>query len=143
MGAPPRDWSAIMLAQTRTQEATQAEAAKRVEAARPKDTRPSVTPDHFLGRYTNEMYGDVTVASEGAHQVLHFGPGFAGDLEHWANDSYKVTWHDRRQGDGLVTFVVDAFGQVSSLKIWSSLTPAALREDGDEFKRAAASASSP
>jgi hypothetical protein len=143
LGAPPRDWSAIMLAQTRTQETVQAAAAKRMEAARPKDTRPSVTPDHFLGRYANEMYGDVTVANEGAHQVLHFGPGFAGDLEHWANDSYKITWHDRRQGSGLVTFDVDPLGQVASLKIWSSLTPAAMREEGDEFKRAAGPQSSP
>lgn len=144
LGAPPRDWSAIMLAQTRAQEATQAATMKRLEAARPKDTHPSVAADRVLGRYTNEMYGDVTVAAENGRQVLHFGPGFAGDLESWANDSYKVVWHDRRQGTGLVTFVVDPLGQVSSLRIWSSLTPAALRgEEGDEFKRAAAPSPSP
>jgi CubicO group peptidase (beta-lactamase class C family) len=144
LAAPPRDWSAIMLAQTRAQEATQAAAAKRMEAARPKDTKPSVTPDHFVGRYTNEMYGEVTVATDGTRQVLHFGPGFAGDLEHWANDSYKIAWHNRRQGTGLVTFIVDPLGQVSSLKIWSSLSPAAMRSDeGDEFKRPPAAQPSP
>jgi CubicO group peptidase (beta-lactamase class C family) len=144
LGAPQRDWSAIMLAQTRAQEATQTATAKRLEAARLKDTHPSVTPDHFVGRYVSEMYGDVTIAAEGAHQVLHFGPSFAGDLEHWANDSYKITWHDRRQGSGLVTFLVNPLGQVSSLELWPSLTPAALRsEDGDDFKRLAATTSPP
>jgi CubicO group peptidase (beta-lactamase class C family) len=143
LGAPPRDWSAIMLAQVRAQEATQVATAKRMEAARPKDTRPSVAPEHFVGRYGNEMYGEVSVATEGPHQVLHFGAGFAGDLEHWANDSYKITWHDRRQGTGLVTFIGDPFGQVSSLKLWSSLSPAAMRDDGDEFKRIVVSSPSP
>ncbi|MDB4876740.1 MAG: beta-lactamase [Gemmatimonadetes bacterium] len=144
LGAPARDWSGIMLAQTRAQEAAQAAAAKLVDAARPKDTRSSVSPEHFVGQYTNEMYGDVHVAAEGGHQVLHFGSGFTGDLEHWANDSYKITWRDRREGTGLVTFVVNPVGQVSSLKLWQSLTPAALRnEDVDEFKRVGASQSSP
>lgn len=144
LGASPRDWSAIMLAQTKAQEATQAATAKRIEAARPKNTQPSVTSDHLLGRYANEMYGDVTIVAANGHQALHFGPGIAGDLEHWANDSYKIIWHDRRQGTGLVTFVVDALGQVSSLKFWSSVSPAALRgEEGDEFKRAAAASPPP
>jgi CubicO group peptidase (beta-lactamase class C family) len=136
LGAPPRDWSAIMLAQTRAQEATQRQAEQRLEAERPKDTRPSVSIDRFAGRYTSEMYGDATVAQDADRLVLQVGPTSIGDLAPWANDSYKVVWRDHRSGTGLVTFIVDPMGGVSSLRLRRTLTPASLRsQDVDEFSR--------
>ncbi len=143
LSAPPRDWSAILLAQVRTQEAAQKAAEERLEASRPKDTRPSVPIDRLAGRYTNEMYGDVTVSLAADKLVLQFGPSLTGDLEPWANDSYKIVWRDRREGTGLVAFTVDPLGSVSSLRLYQSLTPAALRSpDVDEFRRVTPAAAS-
>ena len=142
LGAPPRDWSAIMLAQTRTQETEQKAAQDRLEAARPADSKPSVSIDRFAGQYSNDMYGDVTVSLAAEKLVLQFGPSLAGDLEPWARDSYKIVWRDRREGTGLVQFVVDPVGKVGSLRLYQSLTPAALRSpDVDEFRRVAPAAS--
>lgn len=139
LGAPPRDWSALMLAETRKQEAAQAEAMQRLEASRPKDTTPSVPVDRYAGRYTNEMYGDVTVDVAADKIALQFGPSRIGDLEPWSRDAYKIVWHGRREGSGLVQFVVDPVGTVRSVRLYESLTPAALRsEDVDEFRRVAA-----
>ncbi|HEY7232546.1 MAG TPA: serine hydrolase [Gemmatimonadaceae bacterium] len=136
LGAPPRDWSAIMLAQTRAQEAQQRAAQDRLEASRPKDGKPSVAIDRLGGQYTNEMYGDVTIQVAAEKPVLQFGPSLTGDLQPWAGDSYKVVWRDRREGTGLVQFIITPLGTVSALRLYPSFTPAALRSpDVDEFRR--------
>ena len=136
LGAPPRDWSAIMLAQTQKQEAAQAEAMKRLEASRPKDTTPSVPVDRYAGRYSNEMYGDVNVDVSADKISLQYGQGRVGDLEPWSRDAYKIVWRGKREGTGLVQFVVDPVGTVRSLRLYESLTPAALRTpDVDEFRK--------
>ena len=138
LGAPPRDWSEIMLAETRKQEAAQAQAMQRLEASRPKDTTPSVPVDRYAGRYSNEMYGDVTVDVAADKMSLQYGPGRVGDLQPWSRDAYKVVWHGKREGTGLVQFVVDPVGSVRSLRLYESLTPAALRSpDIDEFRKVA------
>lgn len=138
LGAPPRDWSALMLAETRKQEAAQAQAMQRLEASRPKDATPSVPIDRYAGRYSNEMYGDVNVDVAADKIVLQYGPSRIGDLEPWSRDAYKVVWREKREGAGLVQFVVDPVGTVRSLRLYESLTPAALRSpDVDEFRKAA------
>lgn len=137
LGAPPRDWSALMLAETRKQEAAQAQAMQRLEASRPKDATPSVPLDRYAGRYTNEMYGDVNVDVSGDKISLQYGDAArAGDLEPWSRDAYKVVWHEKRAGTGLVQFVVDPVGTVRSLRLYESLSPAAFRSpDVDEFRK--------
>ena len=136
LGATPRDWSAALLAQTRAQEAEQKAAQDRLEAMRPADSNPSVPIDRFTGKYTNEMYGDVTVSQAADKLTLQFGPSLTGDLEPWARDAYKIVWRDRREGTGLVQFVIDPVGRVALLRLYQSLTPAALRSpDVDEFRR--------
>ena len=136
LGAPPRDWSAIMLAQTRAQEAEQKASQDRLEASRPKDSKPSVAIDRLAGQYTNEMYGDVTIQVAADKPVLQFGPSLTGDLQPWAGDSYKVVWRDKREGTGLVQFIVTPVGTVSALRLYQSFTPGALRSpDVDEFRR--------
>jgi len=138
LGAPPRDWSAIMLAQTNQQEATQASAQQRLEAMRLKDTKPSVPIDSYAGQYNNEMYGDINVTLAANKLVLQFGPSLTGDLEPWSKDSYKIVWRDRREGTGLVEFLVSPVGTVSALRFYQPLTPAALRSpDIDLFRRVA------
>jgi hypothetical protein len=138
LGAPPRDWSAIMLAETNKQEATQAAAEQRLEAMRPKDSKPTLPIDRYAGQYNNEMYGDVNVTQAGDKLVLQFGPSLTGDLEPWSKDSYKIVWRDRREGTGLVEFFVSPVGTVSNLRLYQSLNPAALRSpDIDLFRRIA------
>jgi len=139
LDAPPRDWSAIMLAQTNKQEAAQAQATQRLEASRPKDATPSVPVDRYAGHYSNEMYGDVNVDVAAADKiVLQYGAGRVGDLEPWSRDAYKIVWRGKREGSGLVQFIVDPIGTVRSLRLYESLTPAAFRSpDVDEFRKVA------
>jgi hypothetical protein len=131
-----------MLAQTTQQEAAQASAEQRLEAARLKDSKPSLPIDRYAGQYTNEMYGDININLAADKLVLQFGPSLTGDLEPWSKDSYKIVWRDRREGTGLVEFIVNPVGAVSALRFYQPLTPAALRSpDVDEFRRIASPAS--
>jgi len=128
-----------MLAQTNKQEAAQAQATQRLEASRPKDATPSVPLDRYAGHYSNEMYGDVNVDVAAADKiVLQYGAGRVGDLEPWSRDAYKIVWRGKREGSGLVQFIVDPIGTVRSLRLYESLTPAAFRSpDVDEFRKVA------
>jgi hypothetical protein len=136
LGAPQRDWSAIMLAQTRQQEAAQATADQRLEAMRLKDVKPTVPIDRYAGQYENEMYGDINVTLAADKLTLQFGPSLIGELEPWSKDSYKIVWRDRREGTGLVEFMVSPVGTVSALRFYQPLTPAAFRSpDIDLFRR--------
>jgi hypothetical protein len=128
LGAPPRDWSAVLLAAAHKAEAREDSVDKAFEAARVPNTRPSLLLEKYTGTYVDSLYGEVQVAEQGDRLVARMGPAFIGDLSHWHFDTFKVTWRDRGLGTGYLTFKVDAEGKVSSLD---------LRDLGD-FKRSAA-----
>jgi hypothetical protein len=88
------------------------------------------------------MYGDINITLAADKLVLQFGPSLTGDLEAWSKDSYKIVWRDRREGTGLVEFLVSPVGTVSALRFYQPLTPAALRSpDIDLFRRVTPAAS--
>jgi hypothetical protein len=63
------------------------------------------------------MYGGAQVAFENGKLVAHFGPGFTGDLEHWNYDTFRVTWRDRSEGKGFVSFSLNPQGKVEGMNI--------------------------
>ncbi|HEX9108059.1 MAG TPA: serine hydrolase [Longimicrobiales bacterium] len=115
-GSSARDWSQILLARTSEQEKKAAEAEKKAEAERPQGTHPSLALDKYAGTYSSPIYGDVVVAMEQAKPVLRFGPSFTGDMEHWAYDSFRLTW----RGIGshaIASFALDPQGKVTTVRI--------------------------
>jgi len=117
MHAPEKDWSAEMLKSIRALEAQGEAAEKKIEQARIKGTHPSLSLDKYSGSYKDEMYGEARIASENGKLVLHFGPAFIGDLEHWHYDTFRATWRDRSLGKGLVTFTLNAEGKIEGMKV--------------------------
>jgi CubicO group peptidase (beta-lactamase class C family) len=115
LGAPPRDWSSILLAQTRKQEAAERAAEQKRDSARVKGTQPSLPLDHYVGTYRNEMYGDATVSMDDGHLVVRYGPAFTGDLEPWQYDTFRAHWRDITEGQAFVTFTLDDRGRVASM----------------------------
>ena len=122
LGVPPRDWSADYLERARAGRERAAAEAKRVEDARVPNTKPSLAPAAYAGTYTGPMFGDARVAEENGRLVVRLvpSPNFVGDLEHWHFDTFRIKW---REGitypfpRGFVTFVLDAQGKVSEMKI--------------------------
>jgi hypothetical protein len=128
LGAPARDWSAIFLAQQKQGDAMQAEMQKKLEAARAKDTKPSLPLGRYVGTYADSMYGEATVKLENGKLVVRYGPAFAGDLEHWNYDTFRASWRDKRLGKSFVTFALDARARVSEMKVEGLADFAAVRD---------------
>jgi CubicO group peptidase (beta-lactamase class C family) len=117
LGAPSRDWSAIFLAQQKKGEAAQAAAERKMEAARAKNTKPSLPLERYAGTYADSMYGNATVELENGKLVVRYGPTFEGDLEHWHYDTFRAVWRNKRLGKSLVTFALDARARVTEMDI--------------------------
>jgi CubicO group peptidase (beta-lactamase class C family) len=117
MGAPPRDWSAVLLAAARKAEAQGDSTEKAFEAKRVPNTHPSLPLERYAGTYLDSLYGTVEIAEQGDRLVARMGPAFVGDLTHWHFDTFKATWRDRGLGTSYLTFNVDAEGKVSSVEV--------------------------
>jgi CubicO group peptidase (beta-lactamase class C family) len=118
LGAQPqRDWSAEMLKTMNALLDQGKAAAAKQEAERVKDTKPSLALEKYAGDYQNEMYGDTKLAMENGKLVLKRGPYFTGDLEHWHYDTFRVTWRDRHQGKGFISFRLNSQGKVEVMNM--------------------------
>jgi CubicO group peptidase (beta-lactamase class C family) len=117
LGAPQRDWCAEMLKTTKGLEEQAKAAAKKIENERVKNTSPSLPIDKYAGAFQSEMYGETKVALENSKLVVHFGPNYIGDLEHWNYDTFRVTWRDQMQGKGFINFRLNNQGKVESINI--------------------------
>jgi CubicO group peptidase (beta-lactamase class C family) len=117
LGAPPRDWSSIYLAQQKKAEAAQVAMEQKMEAERAKDSKPSLALDRYAGTYADSMYGDATVKVENGKLVVRYGPTFEGDLEHWQYDTFRAHWRNERLGTSLITFVLDARARVTEMDV--------------------------
>jgi Domain of unknown function (DUF3471)/Beta-lactamase len=117
LGLPLRDWSAefLKLAQANREQA--AEARRKQEETRTPGTAPSLALVKYAGRYQYDGYGEAIVQEENGRLILHYGPAFIGDLEHWHYDTFQATWRDRLQGKALATFTLNAQGRIDALKI--------------------------
>jgi CubicO group peptidase (beta-lactamase class C family) len=121
LGLPARDRSGEALASKRSADAAQKAAWERTVAARAKDSKPSLAPAQYAGKYGGDLYGDVTVTEEGSKLVLRFAPApvFVADLEHWQHDTFRVKWRTLNPyiPDGWATFVLDRGGRPAELRV--------------------------
>ena len=119
---PKRDWSAERLARAKQSKAKDAEEDAKTVAARVMNTKLSLALGNYAGNYTDELYGDATVAEENGKLVLRFvqSPNFVADLEHWHYDTFQIKWRPSVSYNfprGFVTFTIDKTGKTDELKI--------------------------
>ena len=117
LGAQPRDWSVDMLKTIKTLQEQGKAAALKAESERVKGTSPSLAMGKYAGEYQNEMYGDSKIIFENGKLTAQFGPNYTGDLEHWHYDVFRITWRDRTQGKGFVSFRLNRQGKVEMMNI--------------------------
>ncbi len=117
LGQPQKDWSAAILKAFKALEAIGKEAEKKQIEARAKDTRPSLALEKYAGAYQSEMYGDLKMTVEEGKLVARYGKAFTGDLEHWHYDTFQAKWRDRMLGKGMISFTLNAQGQIAEVKI--------------------------
>jgi len=117
LGAPERDWSAELLA-LRKKDEEKADAAEREQQERRvQKTQPSHAPDAYAGRYRSELYGDLLVSEHKGMLVAEFYPGYRGTLSHWHYDTFQIIWSDTTLGRDLVTFRMNARGEVVGIAL--------------------------
>jgi len=110
LGAPPRDWSGLRLADSLARRA-------QAEPARPA-AAPAVLPlDRYAGTYGQDLLGDVVVVATGARLSLRFGRALAGEAEPWGRDSFRIRWANPEYGVDVVVFQLDASGLPARLVV--------------------------
>ena len=122
VNAPKRDWNAEAKMRVAAMKGDAAEEAKKVDAARVPNTKPSLPLSGYAGTYNDRMYGDVTVSEENGHLVMRFGPApnFVADLDHWHYDTFQIKWRPSVAYNfprGFVTFTIDKNGKTDEIKI--------------------------
>jgi CubicO group peptidase (beta-lactamase class C family) len=140
LGVSPRDWSATLLSEQRKMESAIASMEATAEQRRPKNASATLPLARLVGRYTSETYGDMRISADGDQLTLRFGPVLTGRLDHWARDTYRLTWFDAGsafEAPTFVSFVADPFGVVTSLRVRDDLMrpPGMHVWDNDEFNR--------
>ena len=115
MGQQPKDWQAEALTKVKALEEQGKAAQEKALAERVKGTSPSLGLQEYAGTYQSDMYGDVEVKFTDGKLSVHFGPNFNGDVEHWNYDTFQVTWRDKVQGKGFMTFSLNAKGKVDTI----------------------------
>ncbi|MFB3827014.1 MAG: serine hydrolase [Bryobacteraceae bacterium] len=96
------------------------EAVKKAAAARNANSRPSLAPAGYAGRYRDAWYGDMVIENAGGRLAMRFThtPQLSGDLEHWQYDTFIVRWRNRTLlADAYVTFALKPDGAVDQVKM--------------------------
>jgi CubicO group peptidase (beta-lactamase class C family) len=122
VNAPKRDWNAESVEQAKRSKDAADQERQKVDAARVKDTRPSLALANYAGTYSDNLYGDITVSEKNGKLVMRFGPSpnFVADLEHWHYDTFEIRWRPSVAYNfprGFVTFTIDKDGKTDEIKI--------------------------
>jgi CubicO group peptidase (beta-lactamase class C family) len=117
--APRTDWAAALSEYVRSREAEAKKTEAAAVASRDSTSRPSLPLKRYAGRYTDQMYGDVTIAEEGNHLVLRFShsPALTGDLQHWQYDTFVARWRQKNIPDAYVTFALGPDGAIKTMEM--------------------------
>ena len=115
---PADDVGATLFAQTQKAEAAAKLAEKKLAATRKPDSRSPLPLVDYAGKYADSYNGAADVTLENGHLVLRLdNPDFVGDLRHWHDDTFRVSWRYRYYGDSYVSFGQDLSGVVDKLSL--------------------------
>jgi CubicO group peptidase (beta-lactamase class C family) len=114
------NWTSRFLKMKAEAEELDRKALEADEEARIKNTQPSLSLEKYAGTYHSKMYGDIVVSLQDNQLKIDFKPTalFKGDLTHWHYDTFQLKWTTQMMlPSGKVTFIMDASGNVSEMKI--------------------------
>ncbi len=90
---------------------------KESERVRVSGTTLSLPLERYAGRYHSQLVGDIEIKLEQGRLTLYFPqtPSFTTRLTHWHYDTFHLDWIDPVIPNGLLTFTLDAAGQVTEI----------------------------
>jgi CubicO group peptidase (beta-lactamase class C family) len=116
LGVESTDWIAAVGAVAAEEGAEQAAPAP----APAIKSAPSLALAAYDGRYRDPWYGDATIKTIGARQVLSFAgtPDLTGELQHVDHDTFIVRWNERSlNADAYVRFELNPAGGVERMRM--------------------------
>jgi CubicO group peptidase (beta-lactamase class C family) len=122
VGASKRDWNAEAVDRIKRDKAAADAERKKQDDERAKNTKPTLEIAKYAGTYSDQLYGDITIAEENERLVMRFShsPNFVADLEHWHYDTFEIKWRPSVAYNfprGFVTFTIDKAGKTDELKL--------------------------
>jgi CubicO group peptidase (beta-lactamase class C family) len=120
LGSDGTNWSQLILERVKSNKAFENAEAEKQIAARVKNTRPSLALEKYCGTYGGELYGDAQVELKGNMLMIRFLPATKLDakLSHWHYDTFELEFVTLESlPKGKVTFILDAQGEVSEMKV--------------------------
>lgn len=115
---PADDVGATLFAQTQKAEAAAKRADQKLMGTRQPNSTPPLPLADYVGKYADNYNGNARVTLEEGHLVLRLdNPDFVGDLRHWHDDTFRVSWRYRYYGDSYVTFGQDLAGEADKLSL--------------------------
>jgi len=97
LGLPEKDWSSEQLDRRKKGQKGDTRITDRINN-RVKETKPSLSPEKYTGKYLSDIYGTITVSQKNDQLRLDFehSPDLSATLEHWHYDVWKIIW-DQKQ----------------------------------------------
>ena len=121
LGMPPQDWIQIYTDLENEEKEKSEHARQQREAARAKDTRPSLALEKYAGAYDSAILGGATISVPRSGNVLQVQlqahESISGTLEHWHYDTFRCHWNDPVLGESLIPFITDGQGQVAEFRV--------------------------
>jgi len=138
--SPLRDWSASMH-NAYAKAIAQADSAEaRENAKRVPDTHPTLPLERYTGTYADSMYGPATVTVNPQGKLVFTRGEMIADLEHWNYDTFRANWRVGIVDHTLLTFAIDAAGNVGGIKMDLAGAAITLNRQPDAAKRVSAGA---
>lgn len=106
------------LAKARAKDASAAKSKR--EAARVKDTTPTLALDRYAGHYEDAIFGAAEITWDGTELSVVLVPSakkLHGKLSHWHHDVFRVDFPDGLLPFALFHFTLDSQGQVAGFGI--------------------------
>lgn len=118
LGNKPRDVSAMLLTMEKKREKAGDAQEQKLAATREPHSKPPRPLADYAGKFADKFNGPADVSLDKGHLVLRLGnPDFTGDLVHWHDNTFQVTWRHRFYGTGYVTFDQDVTGKPVKLTL--------------------------
>lgn len=114
---PKRDWNKHLLTERARIDARGAAERKERESKRVLNTKPSREANYYAGVYTHPAYGRIVVTAKNGGMHMEWA-GYQPSLEHYQFDTFTARGANAPFAGRRATFVLDAEGQVSSVKFF-------------------------
>ena len=117
---PSTDWVSAFRESAKLAEERAAATVKQAAAKRNAESKPSLPPAGYAGRYRDAWYGDVLIENRAGRLEIRFthSRNLSGTLEHWQYDTFIARWHDRTLlADAYVTFSLKPDGAIDEVKM--------------------------